>query len=215
MSRIVRTQTCIWTLCSIFAFCLFKSFTDAVYLETTTLIEPYTTLCLSEFIGTNTYTHITVSGVSLPQDKGLKVVVKEQGSEKPVYSESNIKRAVSISFTTIHGNAVICCVSAPDVAVHVAFSIKSGADARDYSIIAKSTHLDPIDGFIQNALDEFVAFHKAQVAGRRSIDKTSAQAAKTFFLLTKFAIANSIFIILTTFVYIIYFRSFFMTKKVI
>lgn len=185
------------------------------YMDVTTLIKAGKEACFTEPMVKEMYTHITIHGRGVVNDEGVAVVIKEEGAEKPIYEESNLIKQVSVSFTTIHGISVICCIAAPKRDTYVAVSIKSGADARDYSIIAKSTHLDPVDAHLQNALDEFSAFHKAQITGSRSIDRTSKKAAQTYHLLIKFSIANSVFVVVSTLCFIFYFRSFFLSKKVI
>ncbi|KAK1444636.1 hypothetical protein BgAZ_105420 [Babesia gibsoni] len=187
---------------------------QAGYLDMTTLIKKGKELCFTEPIGKEMYTHITIHLHEVIGGDGLGVVIREEGADSPIYEEANLIKQVSVSFTTIHGISVVCCLTANSGDAYVGISLKSGADARDYSIIAKSTHLDPVDAHLQNALDEFSAFHKAQITGSRSIDRTSKKAAQTYSLLTKFAIANSVFVIISTLCFVFYFRSFFISKKV-
>lgn len=204
----------IWRLLSALFFILYATKNVfAGYIDATTYLKPYEQFCISEVVGKDMYTHITFSGVNLAPGEGLSAFVMEEGGDKHIYNERNVTKAASISFTTIRGLSVIFCVTGPPSGVFITFTLKYGADARDYSIIAKSSHLDPVDARIQNVLDEFSAFHKAQMIGTQSIDKTSVKATKTYHLLAKFAIANSLFVILSTFFYIYYFRNFFRSKN--
>ncbi|CDR96878.1 membrane protein, putative [Babesia bigemina] len=186
----------------------------AGYLDVATLITANKRLCLTEPIKKEMYTHIAVHAFDVRQEQGIAITIKEEGADKPIYEESNLIKHLSVSFTAIHGISVICCITAPHYDIYVGVSIKSGADARDYSIIAKSSHLDPVDAHLQNAIDEFSAFHKAQLTGSRSMDRTSKKAADAYYMLTKFAIANSVFVVISTICFILYFRSFFLSKKV-
>ncbi|GFE53257.1 emp24 gp25L p24 family protein [Babesia ovis] len=196
------------------AACIGFGTVSAGYLDVTTLIKAKKRVCFVEPIGKEMYTHITVRALDVKDDRGVAVVIKEEGGEKPIYEEANLLNHLSVSFTAVHGLSAVCCIAAFNHDTYVALSIKTGADARDYSIIAKSSHLDPVDAHLQNAIDEFSAFHKAQITGSRSMDRTSKKAADAYNMLTKFAIANSIFVVISTMCVILYFRSFFLSKKV-
>ncbi|GIX61062.1 emp24/gp25L/p24 family protein [Babesia caballi] len=187
---------------------------SAGYLDVATPIAANTELCLTEPISKEMYTHITINPMDVLHGNGVGVVIKEEGGDKPIYEKSNLTKHLTVSFTAVHGISVICCVTAPDYDIYVGVSIKSGADARDYSIIAKSSHLDPVDAHLQNAIDEFVVFHKAQLTGTRSMDRTSKKATQVYHLLTKYTIANCVFVVISTVCFILYFRSFFIAKKV-
>ncbi|EDO08195.1 emp24/gp25L/p24 family/GOLD family protein [Babesia bovis T2Bo] len=187
---------------------------SAGFLDVTTRIKAGQKVCLVEPISKEMYTHITVRPIDVKDNMGVAVVIREEGGDKPIYEESNLMNHLSVSFTAVHGLSVVCCISASKYDIYVALAIKSGADARDYSIIAKSSHMDPVDAHLQNAIDEFSAFHKAQITGSRAMDRTSKRAADAYRLLTKFAIANSVFVVICTICFILYFRSFFLSKKV-
>eukprot|EP00375_Theileria_parva_P002219 XP_764896.1 hypothetical protein [Theileria parva strain Muguga] len=161
------------------------------------------------------FVHLTFGILDLKPGQFYSAYVIEEGSDKYIYRESTIRNDVSISFTSIEGPSITLCVNGPQSGTNFNFSLKFGADARDYSIIAKSSHLDPVDARVQNVLDELSAFHKAQIIGASSIDRTSEKAIKTYHLLARFAIANSIFVIFSTLCYIFYFRNFFKSKKLI
>ncbi|ORM41915.1 uncharacterized protein BXIN_0476 [Babesia sp. Xinjiang] len=201
-------------ICAAVASYISFAIVSAGYLDVSTLIHANKQFCLTEPIGKEMYTHITIHPYDIKKGKGLGVVIAEDGGDKPIFEEANLVNHLSVSFTAVHGISVICCIAAPNYDVYVGIAIKSGADARDYSIIAKSSHLDPVDAHLQNAIDEFSAFHKAQITGSRSMDRTSKKAADAYHLLTKFAIANSAFVVISTLCFILYFRSFFLSKKV-
>ncbi|AFZ79197.1 hypothetical protein BEWA_020430 [Theileria equi strain WA] len=208
--------TQIWCLVSALFFISYVTRNvSAGYIDATTYLKPYEQFCISEVVGKDMYTHITFSAASLAPGEGLSAFIMEEGGDKHVYNEKDITKPASVSFTTIRGLSVIFCITGPPSGAFITFTLKYGADARDYSIIAKSSHLDPVDARIQNVLDEFSAFHKAQIIGTQSIDKTSVKATETYHLLAKFAIANSLFVIFSTIFYIYYFRNFFRSKKLI
>ncbi|UKJ90306.1 cargo protein [Theileria orientalis] len=187
----------------------------SAYIDATTYVAPYRQFCLTELVGKDMFVHITFHFIDLKDTEAFSAYIIEEGASKYIYNEGTIQNEVSVSFTSIEGPSVIFCVRAPHSGGHLNFSLKFGADARDYSIIAKSTHLDPVDARIQNVLDELSSFHKAQLIGASFIDKTSERAIKTYHLLARFAIANSVFMIFSTMCYIFYFRHFFRSKKLI
>ncbi|XP_952390.1 cargo protein (transmembrane protein tmp21 homologue), putative [Theileria annulata] len=185
------------------------------YIDATTYLEPYQQFCLSEVVGKDMFVHLTFGILDLKPDQFYSAYVIEEGSDQYIFRESAIRNDVSLSFTSVEGPSITLCVNGPQSGTNFNFSLKFGADARDYSIIAKSSHLDPVDIRVQNVLDELSAFHKAQIIGASSIDRISEKAIKTYHLLARFAIANSVFVIFSTLCYIFYFRNFFKSKKLI
>ncbi|CRH01742.1 transmembrane protein Tmp21 homologue, putative [Plasmodium relictum] len=136
-------------------------------------------------------------------------------SKLPIFESQN-EHEIKTAFTTFFSTSYSFCVyNSSDKSTNVYFEVKYGTEARDYTRIAKTEHLNEASLFLKQIIDEMNNFHINLKRIKEMEEKEKLASDKLNDTLMWFSIINIIIIIIAAIIQDFYFKKFFTSKKII
>ncbi|CRG95056.1 transmembrane protein Tmp21 homologue, putative [Plasmodium gallinaceum] len=127
-------------------------------------------------------------------------------------NEHDIKTAFTTFFSTSYS---FCLQNRSNKNMNVYLEIKHGTEARDYTRIAKTEHLNKASIYLKQIIDQMNNFHVNLKRIKAMEEKEKAASDKLNDTLMWFSIINIIIIFIAAIIQDFYFKKFFTSKKII
>ncbi|CEM08950.1 unnamed protein product [Vitrella brassicaformis CCMP3155] len=132
-----------------------------------------------------------------------------------IFSEKD-KMEIKTAFTTNQaGTHMFCVQNLSRKGINVKLNIAWGAQARDYSSIAKKEHLEPMTVSLKKIEEELRLYHNIILYMREREQGLRKTNDNTAFRVIGFTLFNVALMVAVSALQIYYFRTFFRSKKII
>lgn len=149
-----------------------------------------------------------------PNDEsGMAVSVADEGGT--IYEERDKAEAHTAFTTRQEGNHVVCVENTATQEINVNISLLWGADAKDYSQIAKMEHLDNTVQVMRHIEDELREYHQSLIFMRAREQRLRTVNETTSFRVLLFGFINIACVMIGAAAQAYYFKRFFKQKKII
>lgn len=136
-------------------------------------------------------------------------------SKIPIFESTN-EHDIKTAFTTFYTSSYsFCSHNNTENKINVHLEIKYGSEAKDYTQIAKSEHLNEAGTNLKKIIDQMNSFHKNLIRIKEMEEKEKVNSDKLNDTLMWFSIVTIIIIIITAVIQDFYFKKFFTSKKII
>ncbi|SBT41207.1 transmembrane protein Tmp21 homologue [Plasmodium ovale wallikeri] len=135
--------------------------------------------------------------------------------KQPIFETIN-KHDIKTAFTTFYSSSYsFCAYNKTKKLIDVHFEIKYGTEARDYTKIAKTEHLNEATVFLKKIVDRMNIFHVNLKKIKADEEKEKKSNDKLNDTLMWFSMINILIIIIAAILQDFYFKRFFTSKKII
>ncbi|SBS86025.1 transmembrane protein Tmp21 homologue [Plasmodium ovale curtisi] len=135
--------------------------------------------------------------------------------KQPIFETIN-KHDIKTAFTTFYSSSYsFCAYNKTKKLIDVHFEIKYGTEARDYTKIAKTEHLNEATIILKKIVDRMNIFHINLKKIKADEEKEKKSNDKLNDTLMWFSIINILIIIVAAILQDFYFKRFFTSKKII
>eukprot|EP00928_Gymnodinium_smaydae_P070521 TRINITY_DN54337_c0_g1_i1.p1 TRINITY_DN54337_c0_g1~~TRINITY_DN54337_c0_g1_i1.p1 ORF type:complete len:239 (-),score=56.47 TRINITY_DN54337_c0_g1_i1:156-791(-) len=148
-------------------------------------------------------------------EERAKVSVKVQGPTSTIFTDHDRPR-IKTAFTTTEAGAHWLCVGNEQAeATDVSMSVLVGAQAKDYSKVAKKEHLEETRVALKRVEESLSNYHKNVLYSRAREERMRQTNDSTALRVISFCIFNVILMICVGGWQMLYFKRFFRAKKII
>eukprot|EP01068_Selenidium_serpulae_P013434 Selendium_serpulae@DN5963_c0_g1_i3.p1 len=147
------------------------------------------------------------------ESTGMSVSVADEGGT--IFEERDKAEAHTAFTTRQEGNHLVCVENSASREINVNILLLWGADAKDYSQIAKMEHLDNTVQVMRHLEDELREYHQSLIFMRAREQRLRSVNETTGFRVLVFGFVNIGCVLLGATAQAYYFKRFFKQKKII
>lgn len=181
-------------------------------------ILPSQKKCIGEHIGSDVLfrSHFTLDLVDDTFEATRNGFAVSVADESGIVFDDKDKAETATAFTTRReGNHIVCVENIGTRGIYVHIEMVWGADAKDYSQIAKMEHLDTVVQMMRHLEEELRDYHQSVIFLRARENRLRQVNDTTSFRVLLFGFINLLFVLGAALIQAYYFRNFFKSKKII
>lgn len=178
-------------------------------------LKPAESKCFAETIAENSLVITEFKTEPMTQEKPLRVLVINQDKE-PLYDQNNINHA-KFSLTTYSAGDHAFCVEniQQEASVTVYIRVHIGADAKDFSKMASTKDLTPMDVSLQKVIEQGNQIKK-EVLYLRAREEQMRHTNQTIHnRIIAFSASTIVLLLILALFQVIFLKRFFQSKKIL